>query len=81
MATSLEARLRQLEDASGGRGCARCSGTTVVHLNGMLSSVSRDGRKFTPEEAVAFEYNEQDGRCPVCGTSRREITVGWAVGP
>lgn len=77
MATNLETRVRRLEEATGSSGeCPRCSGTTVIYVNGKLSSVNRDGEKFTPEEAEAFVAEEEDGRCPLCGQKRQEITVG-----
>jgi hypothetical protein len=78
-ATSLETRVTRLEEATdGGEECPRCSGTTVIYVNGELSSVSKKGRIFTPEEAEAFVAEEEDGRCPICGTERGpEITVGW----
>lgn len=78
MTTSLETRVTRLEDTAGGNGeCPRCSGTTVIYLNGKLESVNRDGRLFTPKEAEAFEREEdEEGRCPVCGAARQVITVG-----
>jgi Zn finger protein HypA/HybF involved in hydrogenase expression len=75
---SLERRVKVLEDVAGGGKCPRCSGTTVVIVNSKLSSVTKDRRLFTPEEAQAFVEEEEDGRCPVCGTHRGpEIVVGW----
>jgi hypothetical protein len=75
---SLETRVKQLEEAYGGGECPRCSGTTVVIVNDKLSSVTKGGRLFTSEEAQAFVAEEEDGRCPVCGTPRGpEIVVGW----
>jgi hypothetical protein len=82
MTTSLAARIKRLEGASGGGGeCPRCSGTTVIYLNGKLDGVSKHGRRFTPEEAEAFKSEEeQDGCCPVCGARRGPgIRVGWAA--
>jgi Zn finger protein HypA/HybF involved in hydrogenase expression len=76
MATSLQRRVEALEQADGGNGCPRCSGTVVVFVNGKLDRVSKDGRRFTPEEAEAFAGEEEDGRCPVCGQGRQEIKAG-----
>jgi hypothetical protein len=78
MASSLQRRLRRLEDASGEGGeCPRCSGTVVVYVNDELDSVTKDGRKLTPDEALAFESEEaQDGRCRVCCAKGQEITIG-----
>ena len=71
VANSLQTRVRCLEDAGGGGGeCQRCSGTTVTYVNGGVRSVSKHGRSFTPEEAEAFESEEEAGRCPVCGARR-----------
>ena len=71
MTSSLQTRVRRLEDASGGGGeCPRCSGTTMIFVNNGLKSVTKDGRKFTPEEAEGFAGEEEDGRCPVCGARR-----------
>ncbi len=78
--SSLRTRLKRLEEASGGGECPRCSGTVVVYLNGELGSVSRDGRRFAPEEAQAFVGEEHDGRCPVCGARRQKTKLGWPVG-
>ncbi len=79
MTTSLQSRVRRLEEATGGDGgkCPRCSGTIVVIVNGKLDGVSKDGRRFTPWEAEAFAGEEEDGRCPVCGQGRQEISMGW----
>jgi hypothetical protein len=49
VASSLETRVKRLEDAGGGGECPPCSGTTVGYVNGALKSVSKDGRRFTPE--------------------------------
>jgi Zn finger protein HypA/HybF involved in hydrogenase expression len=75
----LERRVEALEQAGGGEECPRCSGTIVVFVNGKLDSVSKQGRKFTPEEAEAFAGEEDDGRCPVCGQGRQEIAMGRAA--
>ncbi len=76
--TSRQTRVRRLEEATDGGGeCPRCSGTTVIYLNGKLHSVTKEGRKLTPGEAQAFGAEEEDGRCPVCGVSRGpEIVIG-----
>jgi len=76
MATSLQRRVEALEQADGGNRCPRCSGTTVVLVNGNLWSVTKEGQKLTPEEAEAFAGEEEDGRCPVCGQGRQEIKAG-----
>ena len=78
MTTSLHTRVRRLEGASGGGGeCPRCSGTTITQVNGGLHSVSRHGRRFTPEAAEAFLGEEEGGRCPRCGARRSsEIRIG-----
>ena len=79
MATNLESRVKRLEGARGGWECPRCSGTTVVYLNGGLDSVSKHGRRFPPEEAEDFVVaEEENGRCPVCGAERGPtIRIGW----
>jgi hypothetical protein len=51
----------------------------VIYVNDELESVTKDGRKFTSEEALAFESEEGNGRCPACGASRQEITLGGPV--
>ena len=75
---NLRSRLKKLEEATGGGGCPRCSGTVVIYINDELESVTKDGRRLTPEEAEAFKSaEEQDGCCPVCGAQRgQEITIG-----
>jgi hypothetical protein len=83
MTTSLEARVTRLEEIAGGGGeCGRCVGSVVVIANGEVEAVSfANGRKLTPEEAQAFEREEEEanGRCPVCGGEREKITVGsWS---
>jgi Zn finger protein HypA/HybF involved in hydrogenase expression len=78
MSSVLERRVEALEQAGGGGECPRCSGTTVIIVNDELSSVTKGRRLFTPEEARAFVEEEEDGRCPVCGSGRGpEIVVGW----
>jgi hypothetical protein len=81
VATSLQTRVTRLEEATDGGGkCPRCSGTTVIYLNDKLDSVSKNGRILTPEEAQAFKAEEEDGRCPLCGTERGpEIVSGGAT--
>jgi ribosomal protein L37AE/L43A len=82
VASTLQTRIKRLEDVSGAGGeCPRCAETTVTYLSGAIRSVSRYGRKLTPEEAEAFEVEEENGRCPVCGATRLQIKVGWPVGP
>jgi Zn finger protein HypA/HybF involved in hydrogenase expression len=77
VATSLETRVHRLEDAAGSGGeCPRCAGTTVIIVNNNVESVNRDGQKLGPEEAREFADEERDGRCPLCGQKRQEITVG-----
>ena len=80
MITSLEARVTRLEEGAGGGGrCRRCSGSVVLIANGEVESVSfANGRRLPPEEAEAFERDEEEegGRCPVCGGVREEIVVG-----
>jgi ssDNA-binding Zn-finger/Zn-ribbon topoisomerase 1 len=80
MTTRLASRVRRLEKAAGAGGeCSRCSGTTVIYVNDRLESVSRTGRLFTQEEARVFVEEEEDGRCPRCGTRRGPtIRIGWA---
>ena len=80
MTSSLQTRVRRLEDASEGGECPRCLGTTVTCVNGGPWSVTKHGRQFSPEEAEAFAGEEEDGRCPVCGAVRLNIRVGWPVG-
>ncbi len=80
MATSLATRIRHLEDASGGGECPRCSGVVGILLNGEFSSASKHGEDMTEEEYEAFEAEEEDGRCPVCGEKPAEINVGWPEG-
>jgi Zn finger protein HypA/HybF involved in hydrogenase expression len=74
---SLNGRISRLEEVAGdGGGCPRCSGTTVIIVNGKVESVNKGGQKLTPEEAQEFVGEERDGRCPVCGQKRQEVTVG-----
>ncbi len=75
----LKDRLKRLEKAAGGGECLRCSGTVVIYVNDELESVTKDGRKSTSEEAQAFGSEEGNGRCPACGASRQEITLGRPV--
>jgi hypothetical protein len=83
MVTSLERRVRRLEEATGGGsdGCERCAGTTVAIINGKVDSVTKRGHKFPHATAVAFVAEEGPGRvCPVCGTHRRQVaSVGGPV--
>jgi hypothetical protein len=67
-----------LEQAGGDGECPRCSGTTVVIVNDRLESVNRNGHLFTLEEAREFVEEEEDDRCPLCGTKRGPtIRIGW----
>jgi hypothetical protein len=75
----LRGRLKRLEKTAGGGECPRCSGTVVIYVNDELESVTKDGRKFTSEEAQAFESEEGNGRRPACRASRHEITLGGPV--
>jgi hypothetical protein len=75
----LKDRLKRLEKTAGGGECPRCSGTVVIYVNDELESVTKDGRKFTSEEAEAFASDGGNGRCPACGASRHEITLGGPV--
>jgi len=53
----------------------------VIFVNDKLESVTKNSRKFAPEEAQELAAEERDGRCPVCGQEREEITVGtWGWG-
>ncbi len=72
----LERRVKKLEAALGGEKCPRCSGAMAIYLNGALESVTKNGRRFTAEEAEAFVSEEEGGRCPVCRASRLTITLG-----
>ena len=76
---NFRSRLEKLEEAAGGGECPRCSGTVVIYVGDELESVTKAGRTFTPEEAEAFEIEEEGGRCPVCGASRQEKTIGGLV--
>jgi hypothetical protein len=80
MTTSPLARLERLEEWAGPGGeCPRCSGTTVIIANDEVESVSfATGRRLPPDEAEAFEREEEEegGRCPICGQTRHEVTVG-----
>jgi hypothetical protein len=80
MTTSLQMRVRRLEDAAGGgSGCEHCSGSVAVVVNGRLESVTKDGRRLEADEEEDFLFAEEPGgRCPVCGESfaSQEVTVG-----
>jgi len=79
VATSLETRVRRLEDTDGGRECPRCSGVLAINLDGDFWSASKHGEDMSAEEYEAFEAEEdEDGRCPVCGEKASEIVVGWS---
>ncbi|MDP9481576.1 MAG: hypothetical protein M3R38_38925 [Actinomycetota bacterium] len=77
MATSLDTRIRKLEDAGGRGECPRCSGVVAVTMNGEFSSASKYGESMTEAEFEEFEDEEEEGRCPVCGEKAPEIVVGW----
>ncbi len=67
MSSSIERRLRVLEDASGGDECSRCSGIVATFINGELVHANRYGKSISREEYFALESQEgPDGRCPVC---------------
>lgn len=74
MSSSMERRLRVLEDASDGDDCPRCSGLTATFINGELDHASRYGESISREEYFTLEAQEgPDGRCPVCGELPVEI--------
>ncbi len=75
--TSLVRRVLHLEDVGGDGECPRCSGVVAVTMNGEFSSAHKNGVQMGREEYEAFEAEEQDGRCPVCGQKPESITVGW----
>ncbi len=78
MMGSVETRIRRLEaDAGGGGECPRCAGMVAIFMNGEFSSAHKNGLPVTEEEWDAFEDEEEDGRCPVCGQKPESITVGW----
>jgi ssDNA-binding Zn-finger/Zn-ribbon topoisomerase 1 len=75
--TSLQTRIRRLEAEVGTDGeCPRCSGTTVIMINGKLGGASKNGRRLPLAEAEAFVAEEEAGRCPLCGAVRQTVTVG-----
>ncbi len=75
---SLRRRLERLEAALGDEECPRCSGTVMIYIDDELESIIRHGRVLTPEEAEAFESEEEKGGCcPVCGAEcGPAITIG-----
>ncbi len=78
MATSLDTRIKRLEDVGGGGECPRCSGVVAVTMNGEFSSAHKNGEPMSEEEWDAFEAEEdEEGRCPMCGQKPENITVGW----
>ncbi len=78
MATSLETRIQQLEDAGGDGECPRCSGVLGIFLDGEFRSTSKHGEEMSEGEYETFEAGEKpDGRCPVCGEKAAEINGGW----
>jgi hypothetical protein len=77
MITSLQTRIKRLEEATGGDGeCPRCSGTTIITINGKVGGVSKNGRRLPLAEAEAFVAEEESGRCPLCGAVRQQVAVG-----
>ena len=69
MATGLQARVRRLEEASGGdgEGCERCRGTLVVVSNaitGKFHSARWNGEDISEEDA---DERQTERRCPRCG--------------
>ena len=69
MATSLQMRVKRLEDASGGDGggCDRCRGTLLVVSNaitGELHSASWNGE---PLDRSELEEQQTETKCPKCG--------------
>ncbi len=79
MMRSVETRIRRLEADAGGDGgaCPRCSGVVGVFMNGAFSGAHKNGVPMSEEEWDAFEDEEEEGRCPVCGEKPENITVGW----
>ncbi len=78
MATSLDTRIRKLEDSGGDGKCPRCSGMVAIFMNGEFSSAHKNGVPMSREEYEAHEAEEDgEGRCPVCGQKPEIITVGW----
>ncbi len=75
--TSLVRRVLHLEDAGGGGECPRCAGVVAVTMNGEFSSAHKNGVQMSREEYEAFEAEEEDGRCPVCGQKPEAVSVGW----
>ncbi len=69
MATSLDTRIRRLEDSGGGGECPRCSGVVGIFVCGAFSSASKNGVPMSEEEYEVHEAEEEEGRCPVCGRS------------
>ena len=69
MTTSLQTRVKRLEEAAGGDGggCDRCRGTLIVVGNAMTGefrSASWNGEAITDEEL----YERQtETKCPRCG--------------
>jgi hypothetical protein len=68
MTTSLQTRVRRLEEASGGDGgCERCCGTLVIVSNVItreFHSASWRGEDMSEEE---FHERRAETRCPRCG--------------
>ncbi|MDP9458079.1 MAG: hypothetical protein M3Q60_20425 [Actinomycetota bacterium] len=75
--TSLERRVRHLEDTGDGGECPRCSGVVGVFMNDAFSGAHKNGVPMSEEEWDAFADEEEEGRCPVCGRKPENITVGW----
>ncbi len=74
---ALVRRVRHLEDAGGGGECPRCSGVVAVTMNGEFSSAHKNGVPMSEGEWDAFEDEEEEGRCPVCGQKPEAVSVGW----
>ena len=75
MSSSIERRLKALEDASGDDECPRCSGLMATFINDELDNASRYGKAISREEYFTLEAQEgPNGECPVCGELPVEIT-------
>ncbi len=70
-------RVEHLEDTGDGGECPRCSGVVGIFMNGRFSSAHKNGEPMSEEEWDAFEAEEEEGRCPVCGQKTKSVTIGW----